>query len=327
MIIKTPSRLHMTLIDMNGSYGRIDGGIGLTINQPNFILKGEPSEKGLTIEFNDELSKHVEPECINKISKSANLVLSHYGIDEGFHFEVEKAYLNHSGLGSGTQMALATAKLITESFGIEEETYRLSSIVGRGGTSGIGTFAFDNGGFIVDGGHSKKEKDTFLPSSASDAKPPKLIARYDFPEEWNIMLAVPNIQSSIAGQKEIDIFSEFCPVPQDEVEQISHLVLMNMIPFLLEKDIKAFGKCVDELQVRGFNKKEIEILPPEFEGFMNKVREFGAYGVGISSFGPTIYSVYDDDNADIVDATKEYLGPDQMVLTTKAQNHGYEIIK
>ena len=31
MIIKSPSRLHLTLIDMNGSYGRIDGGIGLTI--------------------------------------------------------------------------------------------------------------------------------------------------------------------------------------------------------------------------------------------------------------------------------------------------------
>ena len=44
MIIKTPSRLHMCLIDMSGAYGRIDGGIGLTIDQPNFIIKGEESD-------------------------------------------------------------------------------------------------------------------------------------------------------------------------------------------------------------------------------------------------------------------------------------------
>ena len=33
MIIKTPSRIHMALIDLNGSYGRRDGGIGLTISR------------------------------------------------------------------------------------------------------------------------------------------------------------------------------------------------------------------------------------------------------------------------------------------------------
>ena len=51
MIIKSPSRLHLTLIDMNGSYGRIDGGIGLTIKDPNFVLYGEPAEKGITVDF------------------------------------------------------------------------------------------------------------------------------------------------------------------------------------------------------------------------------------------------------------------------------------
>ena len=51
MYIKSPSRLHLGLIDMNGSYGRLDGGIGLTIQEPNFILYGESAEKGITIDF------------------------------------------------------------------------------------------------------------------------------------------------------------------------------------------------------------------------------------------------------------------------------------
>ena len=41
MIIKTPSRLHMSLIDLNGSYKRIDGGIGLAIQEPQFVLESE----------------------------------------------------------------------------------------------------------------------------------------------------------------------------------------------------------------------------------------------------------------------------------------------
>ena len=53
MYIKSPSRLHLGLIDMNGSYGRLDGGIGLTIQEPNFILYGESAEKGITIDFNE----------------------------------------------------------------------------------------------------------------------------------------------------------------------------------------------------------------------------------------------------------------------------------
>jgi beta-ribofuranosylaminobenzene 5'-phosphate synthase len=32
--ITTPSRLHMTLIDMNASRGRVDGSIGLTLDKP-----------------------------------------------------------------------------------------------------------------------------------------------------------------------------------------------------------------------------------------------------------------------------------------------------
>ena len=46
MYIKSPSRLHLGLIDMNGSYGRLDGGIGLTIQDPHLILYGESAEKG-----------------------------------------------------------------------------------------------------------------------------------------------------------------------------------------------------------------------------------------------------------------------------------------
>ncbi|OWT33774.1 hypothetical protein BGI41_00625 [Methanobrevibacter sp. 87.7] len=326
MIIKTPSRLHMALINMDGSNGRMDGGIGLTLDRPNFILEGNLSDSSkITVDFEEELSNDIKAEYTKKINDAANKILNYYDFDYGFDFLVKKSLLLHSGLGSGTQIALATAKIVTELLDIHKGAVVLSTIVGRGGTSGIGTYSFDFGGFLVDGGHNKDEKPDFLPSSASAAKPPKLIARYDFPEDWNILIAIPK-SDSVNGKHEVNVFQEACPVPSKEVNEISHIIFMNLIPFMLEKDIIEVGRAVNEMQYKGFNKVGIDIQNDKTKDLMKFIYNNGAYGVGISSFGPALYSFFDDNNKDIVEKTKEYLGNDGIVFVSKAQNHGYEIL-
>ncbi|MDR2966543.1 MAG: hypothetical protein LBU74_01200 [Methanobacteriaceae archaeon] len=328
MIIKTPSRLHMTLIDLNGSYGRADGGIGLTIAKPNLCLKVEENEKGIAIDFNENIyNDDIKKECIKKISESAGKICSYFNLDSDFHFEVQEAYLPHSGLGSGTQISLATAKLICEHIGEDLNGVELGNIVGRGGTSGVGIFSFDYGGFIVDGGHNLKNKGTFLPSAASPAKPPKLLGRYDFPDDWGIIVAIPHADHSVTGKKEVDLFQNYCPVPIRDVEQLSHLILMNLLPFLLEKDIESFGSVINRIQNLGFKKVEVGLQPKKVKSLMENMRELGAYGVGMSSFGPTIYGIIDKKNQNVFKAIKESIGDDGSVFMTKAQNHGYDLKK
>ena len=246
-------------------------------------------------------------------------------IESGFHFKVLEAYPPHSGLGSGTQIAVCTAHLMTATMGLEYSSRELSTMVGRGGTSGIGTFAHDLGGFIVDGGHSLEEKPGFLPSSASKAKPATLIARYEFPEEWDILLAMPEVEETMHDQQEVNVFQTYCPLPKTEVEQVSHLILMNLLPFLVEKDIVNFGWAIKELQKVGFNKLE-HSLDSHYLPTMQALDDAGAYGTGISSFGPTLYTVFDENNKDIVKAAEELVGKDR-VKVTKAQNHGYVLEK
>ena len=327
MIIRAPARIHMSLIDLNGSYRRIDGGIGLALSEPQFVLEVQQTESGVTLEFADTVDdEEAILECSEKIPDAAERTIEHFNIDSGFHFIVHQTYPPHSGFGSGTQIAVSTAHLITETMGIEIASRELSSIVGRGGTSGIGTFTHDLGGFIVDGGHSVEEKPGFLPSGASKAKPATLIARYEFPEDWKILIAIPKVNKHMNGQDEVNVFQDCCPIPKDEVEKVSHLILMNLIPFMLEKNIKEFGWCVSELQKVGFNKLE-HSLDDSFLPTMKAIEDAGAYGVGISSFGPVLYTVFDDENADIVEKTKEILGEDGIVFVTKAQNHGFTIEK
>ena len=43
--VKTPARLHLGLIDLNGDLGRLFGGIGVAIDYPNVTLKTEISRE------------------------------------------------------------------------------------------------------------------------------------------------------------------------------------------------------------------------------------------------------------------------------------------
>ena len=74
MIIRTPSRLHMSLFDMNGSYKRIDGGIGLALQDPQFVLECEETEKGVTFDFDSKLNdEETIAECTEKIPAAAQI--------------------------------------------------------------------------------------------------------------------------------------------------------------------------------------------------------------------------------------------------------------
>ena len=110
MIIKTPARIHITLLDLNGSYGRIDGGIGFSLQNPQFILESTQTESGVNVEFDESITdEEVLEECDLKIKQAYEDICNHFDIDSGFDFKVHNAFSAHSGFGSGTQIALAAA--------------------------------------------------------------------------------------------------------------------------------------------------------------------------------------------------------------------------
>ncbi|GAB4317823.1 MAG: beta-ribofuranosylaminobenzene 5'-phosphate synthase [Methanobacteriaceae archaeon] len=325
MIIKTPSRLHITLIDMNGAYGRVDGGVGITIENPQLILEVEPlSTDKIDIRFTaSENLSYLKNDHIKRIESAAIKMKQFLDIDHGFKFTVKNVYLSHAGLGSGTQLSLAVGRAISKFSHKNMDAPKIAKIVGRGGTSGIGVRAFDHGGFIVDGGHNQAQKPDFLPSSASSASPPPVIAHYDFPEDWKIILAIPQIDDRVSGLKEVNIFQEYCPIPLNEVEKLSHLILMKMMPSVVENDLDSFGFAVNHIQELGFKKVELKLQNPIIGEIMENIRNSGAAGVGMSSFGPTIYAVTDTNHRNILKVAKQSMeSVGGNVILTKAQNKG-----
>ncbi len=327
MIIETPSRLHITLIDLNGALGRIDGGVGLTVKDPSLVLEAEPNDNSIEVIFEeDNLSKELMDEYQEKIVNSARKIMEYSKIDSGFKFIVKKTYPAHSGLGSGTQTSLAVGKIILKLHNQDMDVPNIAKIVGRGGTSGIGVRAFDHGGFIIDGGHKVEEKPDFLPSSASKATPGPLITRYDFPEDWKIILAIPDVPAGASGPKEVNIFQKYCPIPLDQVQKLSHILLMKMMPAIVEKDLDSFGSSINQIQDTGFKKIELELQDPIINEIIKNMRSEGAAGVGMSSFGPTVYAVTDDKTknvAKVAASTMKDVGG--KVIVTEAWNRGFSI--
>lgn len=324
MIIKTPSRLHITLIDLNGTIGRIDGGVGLTIEKPGLTLEAKTTEKDIEVLFNESnLSPKLMNDYREKIKNSAIKMLKFLNIDGGYKFLIKNTYPTHSGLGSGTQISLAVGKLILNLHNQNMEASKIAKIMGRGGTSGIGVQAFDYGGFIMDGGHKVDEKPDFLPSSASTASPAPLITRHDFPEDWNIILAIPDVPAGASGPKEVNIFQKYCPIPLIEVQKLSHILLMKMMPAVVEKDITAFGDSVNEIQKVGFKKIELELQHQLINELIENMRSECAAGVGMSSFGPTVYAITDTNEKNISKVAKSTMKEiGGQVIVTKAQNNG-----
>ena len=320
VIVKTPSRIHVTLIDMHGESGRVDGGVGIALDEPGVLVEVRQNPV-LEVTGGDSVIR-------DQIAGFARLVLEKIHAGGSVAITVRQHIPSHVGLGSGSQLALAVARATGECYGSTLPVKELALLVGRGGTSGIGTAAFGQGGFIIDGGHrfgTGCEKSEFRPSRASrGVRPPPVIVRHEFPEDWRILVAMPQLPAGASGKKETDIFRNYCPVPLSDVQALCHEVLMRMLPGIVERDLDLFGSSINAVQHLGFKKVELSLQPKEIPLLMDHMRSAGAAGAGMSSFGPTVYAIGDTGMQGIEQAAHSFMEAHGggSTLITSARNSG-----
>ena len=142
--MSTPSRLHFTLVDMNGQLGRIDGGLGIALEQPgiafDFCSHGHANVRG----GDARLRKFVMRELI----ASSELL----DVDPALQIVIRETIPPHHGLGSVTQWRLSLLAALNHCFDLNLSQSKLAEISTRGGTSSIGIGAFQWGGLLLDGG-------------------------------------------------------------------------------------------------------------------------------------------------------------------------------
>jgi beta-RFAP synthase len=184
------------------------------------------------------------------------------------------------------------------------DVVELARAVARGKRSAIGTWTFAAGGFIVEGGRR--------PGSEEIAP---LLARFAIPDGWRCVVAIPHGSRGLSGEAEAKAF-ERLPVPRDsEVERVSHLVLMQLLPALVEGDLPSFGDALSAVQrITGswFAAQQGGVFASgPAERLVADMASGGAAGVGQSSWGPAVYGLIEGEPAagELADHVRQTLGP------------------
>lgn len=278
--VKASARLHLGILDLGGDLGRLFGGMGVAINYPSVVLEAEKS-----------MQLTVKGEKSEQVKTWVELFLKKYGLNPEVAVNVKTAIPSHVGLGSGTQLALATATALAKLFGVEASTQELAQALGRGGVSGVGTALFEKGGFVVEGG-VKSQKNMPLPSQGCF---PPVIFQQPFPSDWFFTVAIPKVKSGLSGEAEAKAFGSLPPMSAEQAGRVSHLVLMSLLPALREEDVKTFGEALTRIQnIVGdcFSSAQGGRFSSTPSGqCIDFMLKRGAYGAGQSSWGPTVYGL------------------------------------
>ena len=128
VFVEAPARLHFGLLDLCGALGRRFGGIGAAAPAPSLLVSAHPSDM-----------LEVTGQDADRAAGFARKFLAHYGLAGGARLNVHRTLPPHVGLGSGTQLALASARALAEIYGIAPDTIELARAVGRAQRSAIGT--------------------------------------------------------------------------------------------------------------------------------------------------------------------------------------------
>lgn len=267
--ITTSARLHMGFFDLNGSLDRRYGSMGLSLNAPQTRILVSIGDATPTPDY---------------IERSKRVLLQHFGIHDSISIQILEEIPRHTGLGSGTQMALALGVAIRELFDLKLSLREIAQCIGRGARSGIGVGTFAGGGVVIDGG-----------VNISKQVPP-IIAQHAFPEAWRILLIFDHQYVGVHGPAETQAFKVLSDNSLMSTQQLSHQVLMQGLPALVEQDLAAFGKVVSALQTyngdyfapvqggRYASRLVSEVL--------NDLNGHGIQAVGQSSWGPTGFAIF-----------------------------------
>jgi len=308
VFVETAARLHFGVLDLRGSRGRWFGGVGAAAPAPTLLVSASTAE-----------TLDVSGEDADRAAEFARRFLACHG-RRGGRVVVHRALPAHAGLGSGTQLALAVGRALAQVYGIETDARSLALAVGRGPRSAIGTWTFDGGGLVVEGGRRQ---------NSTEIAP--LLARLLFPPTWRCIVALPNGSGTLTGDAEAAAIAALPPPPEEDVHRVAHLVLMALLPSVADGDLATFGSALTEIQAttgRWFAAVQGgPFAPGPTEEIVRRMAEWGAAGVGQSSWGPAAYGVVDgvEQAHRLADRVRELLGDAGQVYEGPFRTEGARV--
>jgi beta-ribofuranosylaminobenzene 5'-phosphate synthase len=272
VVVTTGARLHFGLLLADRSAVRQFGGIGVMVDEPGFQV---------SIAAADTTTISAPQPVIDRV---------HSFLEQWSRYStqtrplVRVAVLHHipahGGMGSGTQLGLAVGRALAilqkENYSVEQLARRM----GRGHRSAIGIHGFERGGFIVDSGKTIEQ-----PVG-------ELAARYDWPEDWPIVLITLNQSAGLSGAAEIAAFRRLAPMTTPLVEQLGSIIESEMMPAIANRHQSDFCDALDrygDLVGDYFGPAQGgRFADAGMRQLVAELRRHNCTGIAQSSWGPTV---------------------------------------
>ncbi len=274
--VRAPARLHFGFFDLHGGLDRLFGSVGVSLE-----------EIATEIEVSEAQEMSASGPGAERALAYAERVLAKLNIRKAINIDVQQAIPEHAGLGSGTQMALATGVAINALFDTGLEIEKIAALLSRGHRSGIGIATFRHGGLVVDGGRS------------ADTEVPPVISRLHFPGNWRFVLVLDRAKKGVHGQQELQAFDKLGQMQESVSGELCRLLLVRALPALVEHNCEAFGSAISVIQQRMgeyFASAQSGVFSSRaVEDVIRRLQHEGALGVGQSSWGPTGFALFDSE--------------------------------
>ena len=241
--VTAPSRLHFGLLNipnserlacpgLDGQPGlpiRAYGGVGLMVDRPGISVRLEPSKRW-------EVSGALSNRALAFATAFVSTVLPEQR--SPFRIVVESAPSEHTGLGVGTQLAMAIARGIAQYTGLAAlSPSKLAMRVGRGQRSALGVHGFGIGGLLLEAGK--------LPGESISP----LVAHVLLPNDWAVVLFSPPGGQAWHGDRERQAFGDLS-VDSRQADALYRIVLSGILPAAVSHDLDSFGDAVYEFNAR-----------------------------------------------------------------------------
>jgi beta-ribofuranosylaminobenzene 5'-phosphate synthase len=280
--ISAPARLHLGDLDPF-ALGRFGYAPVLAITEPRTVIEAEEAD-----------SLEVEGLEKDDAQTYARRVLDAFNL-KGAKVTIKTAAPRNQGFGSTTQLSLAVGRAVTKAHGLDVPLIELVKALKRTSTGGI--YPFQMGGFVVAGGFPIKPGERVW--LRDETLIPPLIFHTDFPEDWQFVLARPLVApKSPDKESEEEAFSTLRDrtAPAELIHKGYFVLAAKLLPALLERNAKAFGKALTEIQMtvgRIYQPVQEQLFNPASQWLIPVLNRSGALGIGQSSWGPTVYAFTD----------------------------------
>jgi len=276
--VSVPARLHLGFVDLNGDLGRRFGSVGIAIDKPHTRVVVERNERTAIVGPDEE-----------RAQRYLETLIRQFNLDRRLQLTVADVIPGHVGLGSGTQLGLATGAALSHFFGLGLDARVLGGLLERGARSSIGIATFEGGGVVLDGGRGDRDE------------PPPVLSRLPFPEDWRVLLVYDHRRQGLYGSAEIEAFRGLPTFPSEQAAHLCRMMLMVVLPALAEADFKRFSAGVGELQrVIGDHFRPVQgarFMSAAVAEVLAWLESEGIVGVGQSSWGPTGFGLINGEAA------------------------------